>query len=89
MGVVTIYVWIFYKERRFIQRGRWLILVMALGNLAVSVVEVLVCWVRLYVWNGFRLRWPCLHVRFSTIGGLEVGLPRIASLVTAAVQMLE
>tara|TARA_B100001123_G_scaffold260309_1_gene290063 strand:- start:10 stop:342 length:333 start_codon:yes stop_codon:yes gene_type:complete len=37
MGFVIIYVWICYKERGFIRRGLWLVLIMTLGNLAVSV----------------------------------------------------
>ena len=44
LGFVIVYVWICYKERRFIQRGLWLVLIMTLGNLAVSVYLLRELW---------------------------------------------
>jgi hypothetical protein len=33
---LTFYVWVFYKERRLLARGAWLLLILALGNIAMS-----------------------------------------------------
>ena len=44
MGFVIIYVWICYKERRLLQRGLWLVLIMTLGNLAISIYLLREVW---------------------------------------------
>lgn len=36
-GFTTFYVWVFFKERRWLARGVWLVAIMALGNMAMSV----------------------------------------------------
>jgi hypothetical protein len=35
-GFVTFYVWVFYKERRWVPRAAWLLAIMALGNMAMA-----------------------------------------------------
>jgi hypothetical protein len=35
-GFVTFYVWVFYKERSLWARAMWLVLIMGLGNIAIS-----------------------------------------------------
>jgi hypothetical protein len=35
-GFVTFYAWVFYKEQRFLARILWLLLIMGLGNIAMS-----------------------------------------------------
>ncbi len=35
-GFLTFYLWVFYKERRNVSRLVWFVLVMALGNIAMS-----------------------------------------------------
>jgi hypothetical protein len=36
-GFVTFYVWVFYKERNYLLRGVWFVLIMTLGNIAMSI----------------------------------------------------
>jgi hypothetical protein len=36
-GFVTFYVWVFYKETSWVRRVVWFVLVMCLGNIAMSV----------------------------------------------------
>lgn len=36
MGFLTFYCWVFYKERSVAARALWFVLVMALGNIAMS-----------------------------------------------------
>jgi Protein of unknown function (DUF1475) len=35
-GFLTFYVWVFYKERRWLKRIAWFVAIMALGNMAMS-----------------------------------------------------
>ena len=35
-GFVTFYAWVFYKERSVLARALWFVLIMALGNIAMS-----------------------------------------------------
>jgi hypothetical protein len=35
-GFLTFYAWVVYKERRLVSRLVWLVLIMALGNMAMS-----------------------------------------------------
>lgn len=35
-GFLTFYVWLFYKEHRWLTRGVWFVAIMALGNIAMS-----------------------------------------------------
>jgi Protein of unknown function (DUF1475) len=35
-GFLTFYVWVFYKEARWLQRVIWFVAIMALGNMAMS-----------------------------------------------------
>jgi len=35
-GFLTFYVWVFYKERRWLPRVTWFIAIMALGNMAMA-----------------------------------------------------
>jgi len=35
-GFLTFYVWVFYKERGIVSRILWLVLIMGLGNIAMS-----------------------------------------------------
>lgn len=36
-GFVTFFVWVAYKERGFLRQAVWFVLIMALGNIAMSV----------------------------------------------------
>ena len=36
-GFLTFYAWVFYKESRAAARGVWLLLILALGNIAMSI----------------------------------------------------
>jgi Protein of unknown function (DUF1475) len=40
-GFLTIYVWVFYKETRWLKRCLWFIAIMLLGNIAVSAYVLL------------------------------------------------
>lgn len=35
-GFITFYIWVFYKEKSTLSRGIWLVLIMALGNIAMA-----------------------------------------------------
>ena len=35
-GFLTFYVWVFYKEQRWLRRGLWFVAIMLLGNMAMS-----------------------------------------------------
>ncbi len=35
-GFLTVYVWIAYRERGWLRRGVWFVLLMALGNIAIA-----------------------------------------------------
>jgi hypothetical protein len=35
-GFLTVYVWIAYRERGWLRRGIWFVLLMALGNIAIA-----------------------------------------------------
>jgi hypothetical protein len=40
-GFVTFYVWVCFKERRWLARGLWLVAIMVLGNMAMSAYVLL------------------------------------------------
>lgn len=40
-GFLTFYVWVFYKETRWLKRVLWFIAIMALGNMAMSAYVLL------------------------------------------------
>ena len=40
-GFLTIFVWIAYRERTWLARGLWFVLLMALGNIAIAVYVLL------------------------------------------------
>lgn len=40
-GFITFYVWVFYKERAWLWRVIWFVLIMALGNMAMSAYVLL------------------------------------------------
>jgi hypothetical protein len=40
-GFITFYVWVLYKERRWLPRVGWFIAIMALGNMAMSAYVLL------------------------------------------------
>jgi hypothetical protein len=40
-GFVTFYVWVFYKERRWLSRCAWFVAIMLLGNMAMSAYVLL------------------------------------------------
>ena len=40
-GFITFYVWVFYKEQRWLPRLGWLIAILLLGNMAMSVYVLL------------------------------------------------
>ncbi|MGE0887671.1 MAG: DUF1475 family protein [Blastocatellales bacterium] len=57
-GFVTFYVWVFYKESNWLARVVWFVLIMTLGNIAMS-VYVLIKLIRLpsdAVWADLLLR---------------------------------
>jgi hypothetical protein len=35
-GFLTFFVWVFYKERRWVARAAWFVAIMALGNMAMA-----------------------------------------------------
>jgi hypothetical protein len=53
-GFLTFYAWVFYRERSWAARGLWLVLILALGNIAMS-VYVLARLVRLPAGAGLEL----------------------------------
>ena len=53
LGFVTFYVWVAYKERTWLFRIIWFVLVMLLGNMAMSAYVLLQLW-RWETTSGFR-----------------------------------
>jgi hypothetical protein len=43
-GFLTFYVWVAYRERGIWRRALWLVLILALGNIAMSVYMLLALW---------------------------------------------
>jgi hypothetical protein len=43
-GFLTFYVWVFYKETRWLPRAAWFIAIMLLGNMAMSAYVLLQLW---------------------------------------------
>jgi Protein of unknown function (DUF1475) len=43
-GFLTFYVWVYYKERTATARGLWLLLILAFGNIAMSLYVLLRLW---------------------------------------------
>ena len=43
-GFLTFYIWVAYKERRISLRVLWFVLIMALGNIAVSAYVLIQLW---------------------------------------------
>jgi Protein of unknown function (DUF1475) len=43
-GFVTFYVWVLFKEARFVPRITWLIAIVLLGNMAMSAYVILQLW---------------------------------------------
>jgi hypothetical protein len=43
-GFTTFYVWVFYKEVRWVRRALWFIAIMLLGNMAMSTYMLLQLW---------------------------------------------
>jgi hypothetical protein len=43
-GFITFYVWVFYKERTWVGRIVWFVLIMTLGNIAMSIYMLLQLW---------------------------------------------
>lgn len=44
LAFLTIYAWVFYKERHWHQKALWFVLIMGLGNLAISVYMLIQIW---------------------------------------------
>jgi hypothetical protein len=40
-GFLTFYVWVWFKERRFLPRAAWFVAIMLLGNMAMSAYVLL------------------------------------------------
>ena len=56
-GFITFYVWVAYKETQWVSRLMWFVLIMTLGNFAMSAYVLRQLW-RLdsFTWDGLLLR---------------------------------
>ena len=43
-GFITVYIWVWYRERTFLARSVWFILIMLLGNIAISIYVLIQIW---------------------------------------------